>query len=228
MSTSSPSHNDISIISTPHIMASDTTPFEVSEDSTRPQEHPNRYKLVGPYDWVMWTEDGTLTSAWALDRDSESDEDTSTSGSRAFSRTQMSVTSMGASDQIKTSSTTDTGSSNTTPHHTVFQQARRVFDELKDEIWEDLFNRYLETTLQYFGEEDENAEKERHEVKEILFDEMRCIFDTLEEKCNWLEKGVREMGQAIRERGEKEKIAISGDESKGAEEVVEGPCIPQA
>ena len=56
------------------------------------------------------------------------------------------------------------------PHHFVFQQARKVFDELKDDVWEDLFNHYLETSLQYYGEEDENAEKERHECKEILFD----------------------------------------------------------
>jgi len=102
--------------------------------------------------------------------------------------------------------------SNTSPvHRSAFKNAREVFEGLKDN-WEEPFNRFLETSLKYYGEEEENAEKERHEVKEMLFDEMWCVFSTLEKRCDFLETGIVKMAKAIKDREQKKTAAdVEGD-----------------
>ncbi|KAE8444735.1 hypothetical protein EG329_014295 [Mollisiaceae sp. DMI_Dod_QoI] len=193
------------------------------EGSSATQAESSKYKFVGPYNWVLWTEDGTLTSAWALDRDSDSDNETSvTSPTRTFVRNQGSNNGHNAaSDQVQQSSIS-VSSIDTPPHRIAFQRARAMFDELKDDVWEGLFNRYLEASLVYYGEMDENAEKERYECKEILFDEMKSVFDALEIKCDSLEKGLREMSKANKEREQEKNAMKMKDESKGESKDIQG------
>ena len=61
-----------------------------SPDNSHPTEvAPKTFKLVGPYDWVISTADGTLTSEWTMDKDSDSDTKTgSTPSGRAFAKIQ--------------------------------------------------------------------------------------------------------------------------------------------
>lgn len=74
---------------------------------------------------------------------------------------------------------------------------------------EELFNQFLETSLKYYGEEDDNAEKERHEVKEILFDEMWYVFSTLEKGATFWRRN-REDGKGYQDR-EQRKTATGMD-----------------
>ena len=86
---------------------------------------------------------------------------------------------------------------------------------LRDDIWEVLFNGFVETSQAFHGEEDENAEKERYECKEILFDGIKEIINALEKRCDRLESGVKDMSKAMEER-EKEKCAETASDSKSA------------
>lgn len=48
---------------------------------------PKSFKFVGPYDWAIYTQDGTLTSDWAMDKDSYSEAETgATPSGRAFAK----------------------------------------------------------------------------------------------------------------------------------------------
>ncbi|CZR63196.1 uncharacterized protein PAC_13093 [Phialocephala subalpina] len=158
--------------STIEVMAPDHDLRTAQEGCSATQEDSSNYKFVGPYHWVLYTKDGTVTSAWAFAGDSDSDEDASPN--RTFSRASM-------TGQVEASNILSI-SSYIPPHRIKFQRARELFDELRDDVWEALFNRYVETSLIYFGEEDKDIDKERHQVKEMFFDETRVIYNALEKR----------------------------------------------
>ncbi|KAL5313317.1 hypothetical protein ACEPPN_019050 [Leptodophora sp. 'Broadleaf-Isolate-01'] len=59
-----------------------------------------------------------------------------------------------------------------------------------------------------------NTEKERHDVREMLFDDMRCVFSTLEKKYDFLKTGIVQMSKAIEKYEEKEKAIDVKENSK--------------
>ena len=121
-----------------------------SPDNSYPTEvAPKTFKFVGPYNWVIYTADGTLTSDWAKDKDSDTDVETGGNPSgRAFAKNQAAGPSRDVTSNVAQPSSNPTAFSASPAHREAFENAREVFKGLRHN-WEKLFNRFLETSLKY-------------------------------------------------------------------------------